>query len=513
VRRIQPVLFAWATWGLSAASALQGAPGHARAQDVASVAEVVRGRGRTAAQAPDLAALAIGLASSDARGREAAYAGFAGLDESSLDAIEARIRSLSGRRPAPEAITAALTEIRRATGSRRADDRVDIASGALPALAARHDASMVAACEALLVWRALEKIATPRAFELVADIIALDGGAWETESRRTVERVGVRLGPALVAFRSHPNASVRRWSRWGTAELGFDQPGRVIQLPAIASDTTLLADTLRAWGSVHQLDAMRVVVSFVGHEHEEIRSAARAALDQFGRNAIWIVREQLALVSGQEADPRWGWERTHQALLEAHDEARLAPVRADLARGESAGARGDFESMAADFDRVLLRAPELAQRGHMAAGYARLAALRRSSQDLTGAARALRRAVALSGSNHPSEAWTAEWKAIQADIDLSRGIADLHAYQLRIADADHDGFASNVVASLSGQREAESQQRKRLAAAGAAILCALAAILFLRRRPRPADVSHAESTPIRTEDPGDTSPGSLGAVV
>ena len=506
---ISLAILALGTWGAGLV-----VPGLARAQQGATPANGLEAGVSVSTQLAELDALVAQLASDDPRNREVASTALRELDESWLDAIDARIRGLASRRPPVETITLALAEIRRATGSRRADDPVDLALGVLPALSTRRDLPMVATCESVLLWRALEQVGTARSLRLVADIVALDGTAWEQEMHRTVERVGVRLGPMLIEVRSHPSAAVRRWSRWATAELALDQPGRAIQLPSVAGDTTLLANILRAWGTAHDLNAMRVVVSFVGSEHGEVRDAARAALEQFGRNAIWIVREQLALVSGREADPRWGWDRTHRALLDAHDEARLAPVRAELALGEAAAARGELEMMSAHFDRVLLRAPELAQRSQLAEHYARLGAFRRERGELLGATHALRRAVALAASGDTRELALAELRAVQADIDLARGIADLHAYRGRIARSGEDSFAAAVIAKLSGQGAAASRQRRRMAAAGAAVLALIGASTLLRRRRR--DERHpGDSEPPRetaNENPGDTSPGSLGAI-
>jgi hypothetical protein len=509
------LLICIAILAMNASMMLSAALQNAHAQDA-----VILGIA-TSTQVPDrtrdteLEALATHLADDDAQVRTAAFAALRQLDESSLDAVERRIRSRSAHRPPADAITVALAEIRRATGSRRADDPVDLALGVLPALSARRDAAMIAACESVLLWRALEQMGTTAAFRLIAELVALDGAAWEQETRRTIERVGARLGPMLIEVRNHPNAAVRRWSRWATAALGFEQPGRAIQLAEVAGDTTLLADSLRAWGTVHDLNAIRVVVSFVGSEQGEVRDAARAALEQLGRNAIWVVREQLALVSGQEADPRWGWERTRRALLDAHDEARLAPVRAEIAQGEAAAARGELDVMGAHFDRVLLRAPELAQRSRMSEGYARLAAFRRERKDLSGAARALRRAVSLADDDSARAHWLATLRALQADLDLARGIADLHAYRSRVSRSADDGFAVSMVARLSGAQATESRQRKRLAAAGAAALALLGAFALLRRRRAPSDRPASEPDTVSTpeDDPGDTSPGSLGAVV
>jgi hypothetical protein len=507
---ISLAILAVGTWGSSLV-----VPGLARAQQGATPANGSEAGVTVSTRLAELDALVAQLASDDPRNREVASTALRELDESWLDAIDARVRGLASHRPPVETITLALAEIRRTTGSRRADDPVDLALGVLPALSTRRDLPMVATCESVLLWRALEQVGTARSLRLVADIVALDGTAWEQETHRTVERLGVRLGPMLIEVRSHPSAAVRRWSRWATAELALDQPGRAIQLPSVAGDTALLANMLRAWGTAHDLNAMRVVVSFVGSEHGEVRDAARAAVEQFGRNAIWIVREQLALVSGREADPRWGWERTHRALLDAHDEARLAPVRAELALGEAAAARGEWEAMGARFDRVLLRAPELAQRSQMADGYARLAAFRRERRDPIGAAQEFRRAVALAAPGDERERWLTDLRAVQADIDLARGLVDLHAYRGRLTRDADDSFAATVVARLSGERPAASKQRRRVAAAGGAVLALLgaAALLHRRRRGIPRDPDPSTPREAAADDPGDTSPGSLGAVV
>ncbi len=463
----------------------------------------------------DLDAVRARLGSDDPHQREGAHNALLELDEQALDAVAARVVALASRRPTADELTVALADIRRATGSRRADDRVDIESGVLPALAVRRDAAMISACESVLLWRALERIGSTRAYRLIADVVALDGSPWEQETQRLLERAGPRLGPMLIAVRNHPNATVRRWSRQGTASLGFDQPGRAVQQRAVAEDATLLSDTLRSWGAVHQLDAMRVIASYVGSEHGEVRDAARSALASYGRNAIWIVREQLALVSGTEVDPHWGSERALQALLDAHDEARLAPVRAELASGLAALTHGNLDAMGAHFGRVLLRAPELAHRDQMAIGYARLGAARREAHDLAGAERAYRRALLLGGSSPEAVPWRDALRGVQADSELARGVADVHLYRQIAARYPEDRFASEVLSRLSGERAAEERHRKRVAAAWAALSMFLAAVALLVGRRRPA----ARATPhtsAPTEDAAsarfdDTSPGSLDA--
>ena len=459
--------------------------------------------------AAELGALAERLGSDDPAAREAAVAALRALDEDALPGIEARIVSLAGHRPPAADVSAAIADIRHGAGSRRADDQIDIGPGVLPALAVRHDATLVAVCESVVLWRALESIGTTASYRMLADLVALDGAPWEAETHRFVERVGVRLGPMLIAVRNHPNTMVRRWSRWAGTELGFDVPGRAIQLPAVAHDSTLLADTLQAYGAVRQMDAMRVLASYVGSQHAQVREAARASLALFGRNAIWAMREQLELVTGQDANPEWGWERTMTALYAAHDDARLAPVRAELAAGQAAAARADFEEMGRHYAAVLLRAPELAQRDQMAAGYASLGELRRSHADPTGAEHAYRRAVFLAPTHARAPSWKCALLALHADLELSRGVADLHAYQRVLELAPADVRAREVLDRVSGAHASRDRVKRRVAAGAAALLLLVAAVTALSYRSKRLTVR--APNPAEVSDDSDTSPGSLTA--
>jgi hypothetical protein len=468
----------------------------------------------TAVSAAELGALAAQLGSEDPSAREAAHAALRTLDEGALPGIEARIAAMASRRPPPGDVSAAIADIRHGAGSRRADDNIDIGPGVLPALALRRDPAMLSVCESIVLWRALEAMGTTNAYRLIADVVALDGAPWDQETHRFVDRAGARLGPMLIMARSHPSASVRRWSRWAGTELGFDVPGRAIQLPLIARDSTLLADALRAYGSVRQLDAMRVIASYVGSQHAQVREAARAALAQYGRNGIWVLREQLELVTGADADPTWGWERTMTALYAAHDDARLAPVRAALAAGQQAAAQSDFERMARQYDAVLLRAPELAQREQMAPGYASLGAQRRDAHDVPGAERAYRRAVFLAPTHGQAPTWRAALLALHADAELTRGVADLHAYGQVIEASPGDTHARAVLDQLSGNRAARARTKKRVATGGAALLLAVVALVLLGRRAESKNnaspyARSATTHPPRNDD--DTSPGSLTA--
>jgi hypothetical protein len=439
----------------------------------------------------DLGVLATWLGDEDEARRRSAYEAYLELDATDLPAISARVAALEARpRPAPDALAQALTAFRHGTGSRRADDRVDIAGGVLPALAVRRDAAAVAAAERVLLARALERIGGVAAFGAIADLYGLDGAPWEGETRRLVERVGARLGPAMVRARTHRSAFVRRWARWAGTELGFDQPGRAIQLDAVRKDHALLAETLLAYGAVRQMDAMRVIGSYLGHDAARVRAAAREALGAYGRNAIWVLREQYELVTGESATAEggrpaaylgWSEARLAQALYAAIDEARLAEVRDALEAGRAAERAGDLAAMRAHYDAVLAVAPELPQRAELAPGYAALADAHRAAGRPAEAEASYARALALAPAHERAEAWRRAAAVARADASLAAGFADTHA--LREA-AEHDPAVAETLALVTGEAAAAATSRRRLAAGAGALLFAAAAAMLLSRRRR-----------------------------
>jgi len=462
----------------------------ARAQEVVA---------STAPSENELAGLVRDLASADAQRREAAYRSLSTLDEDAVPAIAGRLRAIATRRPPPDEASYVLTKFRHGAGSRRADDMVDIAPGVLALLRQRRDPAVLQMAEPLLYMRSLERMGTLESGKLVGEIIALDGAAWRPEWRRLNVRAGVQLFPTLLVVRSHRHPEVRRWSRGGIRALGLESPGRAIQ----QRDTALLADILRAYGTVLEFSAMPVIVSFAGSDRVQLREASRWAIERFGRNVVWQLRAAYESSTGRQADARWGWERTMRELFAALDNGRLGPVRADLEAGLAAerdAAREEpgswrelaaLERMRRHFDAVLLRAPRLDRSSEMAVGYARLGRAKLGRHDFDGAERALRRALRIAAPEHPDRrAWQADLAYVVGQRRLATGIADVPSFERALALIPEHEPASEILDRVTGEARARARRWRRIAALAAAMILAGIGWSLRRRRRAPERASN-----------------------
>jgi len=390
----------------------------------------------------DLVAWAENLRHDQASEREAAWTALSTLPPEALPAIAERLEYTQRQIVPEEDGYDALRFFRHEVGSLRADDQVDIAPGVLPVLVQRRTTEVARVAERLAYLRALERMAMSdegnvEAQRRIADVFALTNRMWRWEQRRIVERMGARILPGLLLARRHPDAGVRRWSRWAVDELEVREPARAIQ--AVEGHPPTLAATMEAFAEVRELDAMQVVISFVDHDDPQVRDAARRTMRSFGRNGIWQLRRAMVNQLDEQPDTSWGWRRTMEHLYEALDERRLAPVNAELEAGLEAFASGDLETMRTHFDAVLRDAPTHPQRARMAEGYAALGNLRR--------------AIRLS----PEEAatWRAALLVQEAEADREAGFFDADAYREAARLDPSNEAAREVVRELLDEEVAE----------------------------------------------------------
>jgi hypothetical protein len=451
----------------------------------------------------EVEAWAADLASDDPATRESACDALSTLEEEALPAIRQRVETFARPRFDTEEAYRTINRFRHAVGSLRADDDVDVIPGLPTVLSEDREPMTVALVERRLLARSLVDMATIEAAPVLGDIIATDPHAWRWEWRRMVWRLGHRALPMLLILEDHSDAGVRRWARWGLREIDLQEPGRAIQ----TDDMRLLAEIIRAYGTVRDMDAMRVVVGFVVHERAQVRNAARWATDRYGRNAIWQLRRVYRNLTGEHADQSLGWEATAAMLYSAHDAQRLAPVREDLEAGLAALATGDLDGMQAKFDEVLIAAPDLPQRAQLAPGYAALGARALEAGDVGEAERFYRRALRLSPTHESAGSWRAEVQFIEAEERLASGIADLGAYQqVLLHDPNHHGALAFIMAADGDGPAGDGLPLKRIGLA-LAVLIFLGVFGTLWIRGREEEEMDGDVDPELVDPDPDTIPG------
>jgi tetratricopeptide (TPR) repeat protein len=460
--------------------AVLGGPGVAAAQTEAQTGAQAEVRG--------LAALAEALASEDDARRQDAYAALGSLPGDALPAIRARLAELQRARPLPEDAQEILQQLRRATGSRRADDIVDVADGIPAVLAERRDRDVLRMAEPLLLLRSLEGIATTEALSLVPEVLRLDPRAWTMEGRRSTLRLGDRAAAALIRARAHPDPAAREWARWSGRELSLEDAGRLVQRLGPRD----LADVLRAWGATRSIDAMPVVASFVDDPRRLVREAARDALRDYGQNAVWQAREQFRLRLGTDAELGWGWARTLDELCARLDTQRLARV-ADLEQAaREALERGDTRAATESLEALLARAPDAGSHD-IAVLFARTGEAWMGADERTRARLAYERAVRLSPSDEDRARWEARLSFVEAEDALARGVLDLEAYRRAAAGDPSCARCAEVLGRLEAQAApavvaaAGSVARRQGALALAAGLFAVLGAWLLAGRRRAVD--------------------------
>jgi hypothetical protein len=448
-----------------------------------------------------IAAFAADLASEDHDVRARGILGLSTLPERMLPAIRTRLGDLRNRRPPPEEALPILHELRRAAGSRRADDLIDIAPGVTIVLAARRDRPVLRMVEPVLLQRSLERIATTEALALIPEVLRLDRRAWEMEGRRVTLRLGDRAAAAILLARSHDDSAGREWARWSIAELQLADPGRLVQRLGPRD----LADVLAAWGGTRTMDAMSVVASYVDDSRRIVRDAARGALRDYGQNGIWQTREQFRLRLGESANEAWGWQRTLAELERRLDARRLEGV-ADLAEAARVALdRGDPRAAGEALDTLLARAPD-AGSPDIAALFARTADLWLDAEEDHPARVALERAIRLSPADPERARWEARLSFVEAEAALQRGVLDLEAYRRAAAGDPSCERCGAVRARLEAQArppEEDGEPRGPLPLMIAAALLALLGIALLARpgvRRAPPRIVPAMDSEVDTAD-------------
>lgn len=375
----------------------------------------------SAVSVAELERLASELRSDDASVRQHAIARLGSLSASSLPSISERVRYLARLVIPPEDGEEALQRFRHATGSRRADDMIDVAPGIPAVLAEDRSPAIGRTAERVLLIRSLEQIGTLDAWRALADVYALSPEMWRWELRRALVRIGPRLMPALILARGHRDAALRRWARDGVEALRLTSPADAMQ----TEDLGQLGQLVLAYAEVRDLDAMPVTVGFVDHPDPPLREAARRAMERYGQNGIWQLRTAFRHKLNEEADLAWGWRRTMTELWTRLDQVRLAPQSERIDAAAAALGDGRADEALSKLDLVLRETPSPPRADEVASLLASIAASREDPEAL----RLLRRATWLVPDHTEAAIWRARIALLEAEADRARGVLDLDAYE------------------------------------------------------------------------------------
>jgi hypothetical protein len=433
------------------------------------------------------------LGSEDEAVRREAFERLTSLDEEALPAIEQRIRQYRLPRERVHDITAdhEMRGFRRAAGDPEEDPDYDIVNGVLPHLRRRQFRSAVQMAERVALMRALQRIDTMDAYRQLVDLTAVHDRLWGPERRRIAMRAGLRMTPVLIECRMHSSTRVRAWARRTSIELGVAEPVDAVQ----RVDVRLLPEVLRSYGRVRDMDAMQVIVGFLGHQRTSVREAARHAIGEYGRNAIWQLRRAYRLQRRQAADPSWSAERTLAELLRVLDEERIGAARADLDAGLAAMRDGRLAEVERRLDRVLAIAPSPPRLTEIATAYAAIGADRLDRGDRPGALRAYRRAARLAPAAEGMREWQAQIAFAEAEERRAAGVLDLPGYRRALElDPGHEA-AADALERHSEEGAASTRGLRNAAVIGAAVLLALLGVFLVwprRRREAALPVAVAE---------------------
>ncbi|MBI5517542.1 MAG: hypothetical protein HY909_27475 [Deltaproteobacteria bacterium] len=355
------------------------------------------------------------------------------------------------------------------------------------------------AIERITLARGLGRIPTADAGRGLLALAGAFNGVFRQEVGRIV-RAQTRdyILPAMIELRS-PSENMRVFLRQVREALRRVTPGETVQ----QHDNALLAEILRAFGSIRQQDAMKVVVSFANSDRAQVRDAARWAVNQYGREALNALREAYEMYEGHPPTAGWGWERVARELYSANDRRRALEVQRAFEEGLAAGREGRHDVMLQRFRYVLSRHPSFERRGEM------VPALEATARALEGtdAVRAqavYRLALWVDPEGPRAGAMRSAVLFLDAERALARGVAEPELYRAALRADGSNARAQGQLDRVEQVAVLRARRVRRLFGALALLGLALGALWVVLRRPEGRRWVGLDSTPPATASPAPT---------
>jgi hypothetical protein len=346
---------------------------------------------------------------------------------------------------------------------------------------ARDAGSKTALVTAALV-RALAHAGTTPAVRQLVKVAGDHNGAFRPEVTRQIRALGDKSVPALVETRKDTSSELRHWAYNQLEAMGKRIPGDAVQ----TKDNQVLADVLHAYGVIHDLDAVPVILSFVSSDRVQVRTAARESLTSFGQDAVWKLREAYANLTGKPAPEGWSAAEVAKELFAAYDRVRLQEVYGLLEDGLEKEKKGKVDEATLAFDKVLARQPLLDRRAEMVPAYLAQAEKLEES-DAPAALAMLRKASRIAPEGPRIAQVKAEIAYLEGKDLVQRGIPDTEPFKRALAlDPTHVKARAELGRLEANDGERESRTRTVAGAAGVLLVAVIGILLFGGRRRRRA---------------------------
>jgi hypothetical protein len=433
--------------------------------------------------------------------RDAALAELSKVDEAVVPAIHARvqlIRESLDRDRAPRIIEAArktAREQRRAEKRSKKDEETEEDSDWLRFVLAdaKPDSEpWREVVELLAMVRMLRAVGTTPAVRELLELRANFGEMLRVDLMRQLLALGDRAVPALLEARRHDASVVRELADKVLDTMGKVTPGEAVS----TAEPEILADTLRAFGYVRDVDAVDVLLSFANHDRKKVRDAARQAVASIGEPGRFRLRDAYQDLTGEKVDKSVTWDVLARRMFFLYDQARAAEITREFEAGLGLANARSWSAAATLFDKVLAIDPQFERRAEMSTTYFELGKQTSFGEPELRLAR-LRKARRLLTKPEPTV--DAEIAYTEAKMLLDEGRPDRFLLKRALElDPDHaEARALMATFEAEATRRAADVEPKRPyvlvggVAAGALALAALVALLPRKRRPTPAPASPA----------------------
>ncbi|NOU31675.1 MAG: hypothetical protein HOO96_27555 [Polyangiaceae bacterium] len=472
--RNTPILLVAILWASAAAAEPEPqATGSAAASSAPSTPAPTGAEARAALSQDELSAmLAKVTGDGELPARQAAVKDVVNLGQDALPAIHKRLEA--ERRTSTIGVSNAMKALKEENEGRMNADGFDLVEAVFRSK--KKDAGAKTILVTATLIRTLARIGSTQATRELVALTDDHGGAFRPEITRQVKALGEVFVPALIEAR-RSSQEIRRWANLQLEGLGKKTAGDAAQVKS----SQVLCDVLRAFGNIHDVEALAVILSFVNSDRAQVRAAAREALASYGGDGLWKLREAYQNLTGKPTPDGWGAEQVAKELFLAYDRVRLQEVYDLLESGLKKQKEGDLDGATQDFDKVLARQPLLDRRSEMVAGYMAYGA-KNAEADRVKALAVYRKAARLDPDKDRKAQIDSQIAYLEAMELETRGVYDAAMFKSALQLDPTNDKARAELERIEFDAEAKQEKSRRVFAGIAVLVIAILGIFAVGAR-------------------------------